>query len=154
MAKIGVQRICFHPEAALHIDRLLGLIRDAGIRAGIALMPATPLSVLEYCLDRLDFLLLMLINPGFAGHACETQVPYALHKVADCRRFLEEREFDIPIEVDGRVSFENIPGLVAAGATELVAGSRSAFHPGSDLAGNVARMREAIARGIAMGQDA
>jgi len=150
MAKIGVQRLCFHPESAFHVDRALGLIRDAGIRAGIALMPATPLSLLEYCTDRLDFVLLMLINPGFAGHAGEAQVPYALRRVADCRQFLKERELHIPIEVDGRVAFDNIPALIAAGATDLVAGSRSVFHPGADIAVNTLKMREAIAEGLAL----
>jgi len=150
MAKIGVQRISAHAESAFHLDRCLGLIRDAGIQAGLALMPATPLSVLEYCLERLDFVLLMLINPGFAGHAGETEVPYARRKVADCRRFLAERGSDLPIEVDGRVSFDNIPQLVAAGATELVAGSRSAFHPDADLASNVRRMRETIRQGAVL----
>lgn len=146
MVKIGVQRISFHPESAFHVDRCLGLIRDAGIQAGLALMPATPLAVLEYCLDRLDFVLLMLINPGFAGHAGETQVPYARRKVADCRRFLSDRGVTLPIEVDGRVSFDNIPELVMAGATDLVAGSSSAFHPDAGLTANVNRMRELIAQ--------
>jgi ribulose-phosphate 3-epimerase len=149
MAKIGVQRISFHPESAFHVDRLLGLIREAGIQAGIALMPATPLSVLEYCIERLDFVLLMLINPGFAGHAGEAQVPYALRRVADCRRFLDERGLPVPIEVDGRVAFDNIPSLIAAGASEFVAGTRSDFHPDSDIKANTARMREAMALGIA-----
>lgn len=148
MLKVGVQRICFHYESARHVDRLLGLIHENGIKAGIALMPGTPVSVLEYCIDRLDFVLLMLINPGFAGHKGETQVPYAERKIADCRRYLRGLGSDIPIEVDGRVSFESIPRLVAAGAGELVAGSRSAFHPGATLAENIGRMRAAISAGI------
>jgi len=151
MLKIGVQRISFHYESAFHVDRLLSMIRDSGVRAGIALMPTTPLSVLEYCTDRLDFVLLMLINPGFAGQKGESQVPYARRRVADCRKFLHERGLHIPIQVDGRVSFDNIPGLVAAGATDLVAGSRSAFHPGGTLAENVARMKQAISPGFGIG---
>lgn len=151
MLKIGVQRICFHYESAFHVDRMLGLIRDSGVKAGIALMPTTPFSVLDYCTDRLDFVLLMLINPGFAGQKNETQVPYAERRVADCRKYLNERGLAIPIQVDGRVSFDNIPRLVAAGATDLVAGSRSAFQAGGTLAENVARMREAIALGMSGG---
>lgn len=150
MRKIGVQRISFHYESAFHVDRMLSLIRDSGIQAGIALMPTTPLSVLDYCLDRLDFVLLMLINPGFAGQKNESQVPYAELKVADCRKYLSNRGLDIPIEVDGRVSFENIPRLVAAGATDLVAGSSSAFHAGGTLPENIAKMNEAISLGIRM----
>jgi ribulose-phosphate 3-epimerase len=151
MLKIGVRRISFHYESALHVDRMLSLIRDSGVKAGIALMPTTPFSVLDYCTDRLDFVLLMLINPGFAGQKNETQVPYAERRVADCRKYLNERGLDIPIQVDGRVSFDNIPRLVAAGATDLVAGSRSAFRAGATLAENVARMREVIALGMGGG---
>jgi ribulose-phosphate 3-epimerase len=148
--KVGVQRISFHYESAFHVDRMLSLIREGGVKTGIALMPTTPFSVLDYCIDRLDFVLLMLINPGFAGQKNEAQVPYAERRVADCRRYLRERGLDIPIQVDGRVSFDNIPRLVAAGATDLVAGSRSAFHPGATLAENVGRMNEAIVCGIGM----
>lgn len=151
MLKIGVQRICFHHESAFHVDRLLSLIRDAGVKAGIALMPTTPFAVLDYCTDRLDFVLLMLINPGFAGSKNEAQVPYAERRVRDCREYLRERGLDIPIQVDGRVSFDNIPRLVAAGATDLVAGSRSAFRAGATLAENVGRMRELIAAGLGGG---
>jgi ribulose-phosphate 3-epimerase len=74
MLKIGVQRISFHYESAFHVDRLFSMIRDNGVQAGLALMPTTPCSVLEYCIDLLDFVLLMLINPSFAGHKGESQV--------------------------------------------------------------------------------
>lgn len=153
MLKIGVQRISFHYDSAFHVDRLLNLVRDNGVQAGIALMPTTPFSVLEYCIDRLDFVLLMLINPGFAGRKGECQVPYARRRVTDCRTYLRERGLNIPIQVDGRVSFDNIPGLVAAGATDLVAGSSSAFHSGGTLTENIARMKQAIHLGIGMRND-
>lgn len=152
MLKLGAERICFHYESAFHVDRLLCLIREGGAKAGIALMPATPLSVLDYCLDRLDYVLLMLINPGYAGSAHEAQVPYARRRVAECRAYLRRHGLELPIEVDGRVCFDSIPGLVAAGATDLVAGTRSAFHPGGSLAQNVARMRAAAALGASKEQ--
>ena len=148
MAKIGVQQMCFHYESAFHVDRMLSLIQQNGIRPGIALMPATPLSVLEYCLERIEFVLLMLINPGFAGHKGETQVPYAQRRVADCRRFLNDHRRDIPIEIDGRVSFENIPQLVAAGADILTAGSSSLFHKDGTLAENLEKTKKAILLGL------
>ena len=148
MAGIGVQRLAFHAESAFHLDYALSLIRDHGILAGVALMPATPLSVLEYVAERLDFVLLMLINPGFAGHAGEAQVPYAVRKVAECRRFLDDRDSSIPIEVDGRVSFSTIPHLVAAGADILVAGSGTLFHSGATRAQNAERIREAVKLGL------
>lgn len=148
MSKIGVQQMCFHYESAFHVDRMLSLIQQNGIRPGIALMPATPLSVLEYCLERIEFVLLMLINPGFAGHKGETQVPYAQRRVADCRRFLNDHRRDIPIEIDGRVSFENIPQLVAAGADILTAGSSSLFHKDGTLAENLEKTKKAISLGL------
>lgn len=144
-------RLCFHVESALHVDRLLGLIRAAGVGAGIALTPATPPTVLEYVIDRLDFILLMLINPGFAGHHGETQVPYAARKVAACREFSDQHgRGDLLIEVDGRVSFETIPPLVAAGAGCLVAGTSCLFSKGGTLAHRLARTRKAIAAGLGM----
>lgn len=149
LADLGIQRLCFHFESALHVDRLLQQLSEAGIGAGIALKPATPLSVLEYCLERIDYLLLMLINPGFAGHKGETQVPYAQRRVAACRRFLDEKGAgDVAIEVDGRVSFGNIPNLVAAGADILVAGTQSLFHQEGDLRTNLERMRKAAEAGL------
>lgn len=145
---IGVQRLCFHWESTLHVDRMLGLVREAGVEAGIALTPATPPAVLECILDRLDFVLLMLINPGFAGHKDEKQVPYALRKVADCRRFLDERNRNIPILVDGRVSFETIPPLVAAGADVLTAGTSCLFAAGHSFDENLAKTQQAIEAGM------
>ncbi|MBN1436811.1 MAG: ribulose-phosphate 3-epimerase [Sedimentisphaerales bacterium] len=144
---IGVKRLCFHVESAFHVDRLLSKIRAAGVEAGVALQPGTPLSVLDYVVERCDFVLLMLINPGYAGHGDEGQVPYALRKVKECRDFLDRAGFDIPIEVDGRVSLEGIPGLVAAGANILVAGSQSFFRKGAERGQNLAAMQQMIALG-------
>ncbi len=150
MADIGVQRICFHYESAFHVDRMLDLIKGQNILAGIALSPATPLTVVDFVLEKLDFVLLMLINPGFAGHAGEKQVPYALRKISECRRLLDDRGRDIPIEVDGRVCFETIPGIVAAGAGTLVTGSSCLFHQGASFAENLKKIQNAIAAGLAM----
>lgn len=145
---ILVESICFHFESALHIERLLAAIKEKGAKAGIALMPTTSVGVLEYCAEQIDFILLMLINPGYAGLAREEQVPYATKKVADCRRYLSDRGISIPIHVDGRVSFETIPGLVAAGADVLIAGTRSLFSPTDTLPANLKRIRQAISNGI------
>ena len=150
MLKIGVDQVCFHYESAFHVDRLLGLIKQNNVKVGIALMPGTPVSVLEYCLERIDFVLLMLINPGFAGHKGESQVPYAVKKVADCYRYLESKGVDIPIEIDGRVSFENIPQLVAAGADILVGGSKSVFDKTCSISENIKKIREIASKGFQM----
>jgi ribulose-phosphate 3-epimerase len=148
LADIKTTSICIHYESAFHADRLLSLIQDNGARAGIALMPMTPLSSLDYCIERIDFVLLMLINPGYAGQAQEAQVPYAEKRVRDCRKYFSDRGLTIPIHVDGRLSFDNIPRLVAAGANRLVLGSRSLFLAGSSLSENLARVNEAVSVGI------
>ena len=146
VADIGVQQIAVHVESATHLDRTLSLIQAHDIKAGAALNPATPLSALDYVLDRLDFVLIMTVNPGFAG---QKVVPATLRKIAECRAFLDERGINLPIEVDGNVSFENIPKMVSAGADILVGGTSSVFHKSGSRAENVQRTQQAIALGLA-----
>lgn len=148
MLEIGIQQICFHYESTTHTDRLLNLIRSQGVKAGIALNPSTPLAVLDYVLEQCDFLLFMLINPGFAGHKGEKQVPYAANKISDGYRLIRSKNLNIPIEADGRVSLDSIPDLVGAGADILVAGSTSLFIPGNSIEHNLSRMKTAISRGM------
>lgn len=145
LAPLGVEQIAVHVESAPHLDRTLGLIRSHGIKAGAALNPATPLSVLDYVLENLDFVMLMTVNPGFAGQAL---VPSAFRKIADCKAYLDHRGLNIPIEVDGNVSFANIPRMVAAGGKILVAGSSSLFHKGGTLKENMKAMKKVIAEGL------
>jgi ribulose-phosphate 3-epimerase len=145
LAAIGVQMISVHAESAVHLHRTLTRIRELGIKAGVALNPATPLSALEYVLDDLDFVLIMSVNPGFAG---QKLVPSAIAKISHCRKLLGDRK--IPIEIDGNVSFENIPKMVAAGADILVAGTSSIFHGGGSLAENSRKISQAIASGLAL----
>lgn len=144
--RIGVQMISVHAESAVHLDRTLSQIKDNGIQAGVALNPATSLSALEYVLDKVDFVILMTVNPGYAG---QTLVESTLEKIAQCRRFLDETGRAIPIEVDGNVSFENIPKMVGAGADILVAGTSSLFHPAASLRENLVKTNESIAEGLA-----
>jgi ribulose-phosphate 3-epimerase len=145
LAKLGVAQVSVHAESARHLDRTLALIRDLGMKAGVALNPATPLDHLRYVLDVADFVLLMTVNPGFAG---QRMVPYAIRKIADCRALLAAEGRNIPIEVDGNVSFGNIPRMVAAGADILVAGSSSIFSREGTIRENFARTRLAIAEGM------
>jgi len=145
LSEIGVQQITVHAESALHLDRTLGLIRDYGIKAGLALNPATPIGAINYVLDRIDYILIMTVNPGFAG---QSMVPSALQKIADCQTFLQQRDVSLPIEVDGNVSFENIPKMVGAGANILVAGSSSIFNRYGSLSENAECVREAISQGL------
>ena len=145
VAEIGVQQIAVHVESATHLDRTLSVIQAHDIKAGAALNPATPLSALAYVLDRLDFVLIMTVNPGFAG---QKMVPATLRKIAEGRAFLDKRGVQIPIEVDGNVSFENIPKMVSAGADILVGGTSSVFHKSGSRGKNIQRTRQAIAIGV------
>ena len=147
MLKIGCERICFHMETTPHVDYLINLIRKAGIQAGIALKPATPVWMLDEIVDRLDFVLLMLINPGYAGDGTEQQIPYGLKKVKKCKKMLQEKNHDIPIEVDGRVTFENISSLLEAGADQFVGGTGTFFWRGATLAENSKRLKDILEKG-------
>jgi len=105
---IGVEQIIFHGETQPHIDGMLNRIHAKGVKAGVALKPATPLSELEYVLEKCDTVLLMLINPGYAFVKGETQVTYADRKIRELKRMISERGLDTKIEVDGRISPQNI----------------------------------------------
>jgi len=123
-AEAGADLISFHPEASGHVDRTLELIRSCGCRAGLVFNPATPLVWLEHVLDRLDFILLMSVNPGFGG---QRFIPHALKKIAAARTMLDhyrdESGRHILIGVDGGINTENIADVAAAGADVLIAGS-------------------------------
>lgn len=145
--KYNAKQICFHYETARHADRYLGLIKSAGVKCGIALNPLTPVSVLEYAAYICDYVLLMLINPGYASQKGEMMVSYAERKIADTRKFLNGYNRHIPIEVDGRVSIEAIPKLKAAGADIFVGGSTSVFRKGSSISENCEMIEKAIESG-------
>lgn len=145
---IGVRQVCFHCESEIHIDRLLNKIKKSGIGAGIALIPSTPISVLEYVIEKCDFVMLMLINPGYAGDRGEEQVPYALKKVNDCYKYIKHRGLDIPIEIDGRITIKRIPHFVSAGADILVLGSKSLFNQNSNLIENIKKIKSAVNIGL------
>ena len=120
---IGVQQIVFHAETQRHIDGMLNKIHARGVRAGVALKPATPLSTLEYVLEKCDSVLLMLINPGFAWAKNETQVPYAERKIRELREMIDSRGLDTRISLDGRISRENVRAYGAGLADQFVLGS-------------------------------
>lgn len=105
---IGVQQITFHIETAPHADGLINHIHSAGVRAGIALKPATPLSALEYEIENCDSILIMQINPGYASSKGESRVSFADRKIRDLRKMINEKELNTKIIIDGRVSLENI----------------------------------------------
>lgn len=146
MAAMGIEYVSVHIETMQHADRVLGMIRDHGMKAGLAFNPGTLLDPLDYLAERLDFVLIMTVNPGFAG---QKLVPCTIKKIADCRAKLDELGIDIPIQVDGNVSFENIPAMVAAGGDWLVAGSSSVFSKEAPRKDNMARAMKAVDQGLA-----
>lgn len=105
---IGVDQIVFHGETQPHIDGMLNRIHAKGVKAGVALKPSTPLTELEYVLDKCDTVLLMLINPGYAFVKGEKQVAYADRKIRELRKMITDRGLKTKIEVDGRISPDNI----------------------------------------------
>ncbi|XKF16425.1 ribulose-phosphate 3-epimerase [Halomonas sp. BLK-85] len=116
----GADMITFHPEASQHIDRSLQLIRDGGCKAGLVFNPATPLSYLDYVMEKIDMVLLMSVNPGFGGQAF---IPATLDKLREARARIDASGRDIRLEVDGGVKVDNIAEVAAAGADTFVAGS-------------------------------
>jgi ribulose-phosphate 3-epimerase len=119
-AAAGASYITFHPEASDHIDRSLGLIRECGCRSGLVFNPATPLSYLDYVLDKVDMILLMSVNPGFGG---QSFIPATLDKLRQARQLIDQSGFDIRLEVDGGVKVDNISEIATAGADTFVVGS-------------------------------
>ena len=133
-AKAGADVITVHAEAGPHLDRSLQTIRGLGKRAGVALNPATPASVLAHVLDRIDLILIMTVNPGFGGQAF---IKAMLQKISAVRDMVEGRAIDI--EVDGGITAETAPLVVKAGANVLVAGS--AIFKGPDYGSNIKAIR-------------
>lgn len=119
-AKAGADYITFHPEATEHIDRTLQLIRDLGCKSGLVFNPATPLSYLDYVMDKVDVILLMSVNPGFGG---QSFIPSTLDKLREVRHRIDNSGYNIRLEVDGGVKINNIAEIAAAGADMFVAGS-------------------------------
>jgi len=125
-AKAGATYITFHPEASLHVDRSLQLIRNHGCKAGLALNPATSINHLEYIWEKLDLILLMSVNPGFGG---QKFIPSVLHKISEVRNLINNNHTPL-IEVDGGINLDNLEKIAAAGADIFVMGSAIFNHPG------------------------
>jgi ribulose-phosphate 3-epimerase len=116
----GAAWVSLHQEAVPHLQRQVAFLRERGVRAGVALNPATPLATLDEILPELDYVLVMSVNPGFGG---QKFIPAALDKIRRLRRLIQDRGLKAQIEVDGGVDVGNIRSLVEAGAEVLVAGS-------------------------------
>ncbi len=141
-AKAGASIITFHPEASIHVDRSLSLIREQGCRAGLVLNPTTPLDVLDWAIDKLDMILLMSVNPGFGG---QKFIPYVMEKIEHVRAMIDASERDIRLEIDGGVTVDNIGELASAGVDTFVSGS--AIFGTADYAATIAADAEEHPRG-------
>ena len=140
-AEAGASWITFHPEASEHVDRTLQLIRDCGCKAGLVFNPATPLDVLKYVIDKVDIILLMSVNPGFAG---QSFIPSTLGKLREARALIDASGRDIRLEIDGGVKCGNIREIAEAGADTFVAGS--AIFTADDYRITIDAMRAEIAK--------
>ncbi|UZD65319.1 MULTISPECIES: ribulose-phosphate 3-epimerase [Marinobacter] len=137
----GASYITFHPEASNHIDRSLQLIRDGGCKAGLVFNPATPLSYLDYVMDKVDMVLLMSVNPGFGG---QKFIPGTLDKLREARKRIDDSGREIRLEIDGGVNADNIGEIAQAGADTFVAGS--AIFNTDDYKATIDAMRAEIER--------
>ena len=138
-AKAGASMITFHPEASIHVDRTINLIKECGCQAGLVFNPTTPLEILEWALEQLDMVLLMSVNPGFGGQGF---IPYVMEKIARVRSMIDATDLDIRLEIDGGVTVDNIGSLARAGVDTFVSGS--AIFGTDDYAETIAKMRESI----------
>ncbi|WP_125140450.1 ribulose-phosphate 3-epimerase [Clostridium transplantifaecale] len=120
MKKAGADLICVHQEACIHLDRTINQIKEAGLLAGVALNPATPVSTLNCILDQVDMVLIMSVNPGFGG---QKFIPYTLDKIRELRNLCNEKGLSTRIQVDGGISPSNVREVIEAGADVIVAGS-------------------------------
>lgn len=136
MKKAGADLLCVHQEACRHLDRTIHQIHDLGMKAGVALNPATPVETLEWILEEVDMVLIMSVNPGFGG---QKFIPYALEKVKRLRAMLDEKGLKTDIQVDGGIRLGNVRQVLEAGANIIVAGS--AVYQG-DAAANTAAFCE------------
>lgn len=143
-ADAGCDVITVHAEACTHLDRTLQVIRDLGKKAGVAINPSTPETVLDYVLDRLDLIVLMTVNPGFGG---QNFIPAMVDKVRRVKKMIGRR--DILIEIDGGVASSTAGLVTQAGADVLVAGSAVFRGEASSYRNNIEAIRTAARRALA-----
>lgn len=118
--KAGADWVTVHAESCKHLHRTITAIKELGMKAGVALNPATPVSAIDYVLDEVDMVLVMSVNPGFGG---QSFIQSSLRKISEVKQLIDERSLDVRIEVDGGVNLKNVKDVVKAGADVIVAGS-------------------------------
>ncbi|MBI2785608.1 MAG: ribulose-phosphate 3-epimerase [Legionella longbeachae] len=135
-AKAGAKRISIHPDATIHVDRSLNLIKELGCEAGLVLNPATSIEVLTWCAHKLDFVLMMTVNPGFGG---QKLIPEVIDKISQIHQLYPK----VDLCIDGGVTTENIASLARAGANQFVAGS--AIFNSNNYTATIKTMRDRLA---------
>ena len=116
--KAGADWVTVHAESCKHLHRTITAIKELGMKAGVALNPATPVSAIDYVLDEVDMVLVMSVNPGFGG---QSFIPSSLRKISEVKQLIDERSLDVRIEVDGGVNLKNVNDVVKAGSDVIVA---------------------------------
>ena len=129
--KVGADIITVHAEACVHLDRTIQAIKEKGVKAGVAINPATPICQIQHVLDAVDMVLIMSVNPGFGG---QKMIPYTIEKIRELKKFVDEKGYKVDIEVDGGITLDNVDQFLDAGANIIVAGS-SVFN--GDIEANV-----------------
>lgn len=119
-AEAGADIITVHAESCKHLDRTIDAIKELGIKAGVAINPATPVSAVQHVLGKVDMVLVMSVNPGFGG---QKLIPYTLDKVRELRSMIDALGVQVDIEVDGGITLDNVDEALEAGANVIVAGS-------------------------------
>ncbi|MEM7034927.1 MAG: ribulose-phosphate 3-epimerase [Chloroflexota bacterium] len=139
-AKAGADRITVHVETCPHLHRSIGQIKDLGLKVGVAINPATPISVLSEIITELDLVLIMSVNPGFGG---QSYIPHSTAKIAALRAWLDDVQSSAVIQVDGGIDRNTISKAVSAGANVLVAGS-AIFNKKASISENITTLRRAV----------
>jgi ribulose-phosphate 3-epimerase len=134
-----------HQECCRNLHRDLITLRRRGAKVGVALCPATPLSVLDYIIEDIDYVLIMTVNPGYMG---QQLVPQTIRKISELKQMISDMELEIRVGVDGNVNLENVPNMVAAGADVLIAGSSGLFRDDMPLEEALVLLRGAIEDGL------
>jgi ribulose-phosphate 3-epimerase len=138
-AKAGADIITVHVEACPHLHGTIKSIKELGVKAGVSLNPATPLSAIEEIIPHVDLILIMSVNPGFGG---QSFIPATLPKITNLRKILNDRKISAELEVDGGINVDNAPDIIKAGANVLVAGN-SVFKAKEGISQALRRLREA-----------
>lgn len=140
-SKLSNAVITIHPEVSYHPLRSIQLIKDCGVKAGIAVDPSLSVEHIKCLISELDMVCIMTVNPGYSG---QKVIPRAIAKIKELSDYLDSEGLDIDIEVDGSVSWENIPIMTGAGANVLVVGTSSIFSKGASLTENIKKLKSLI----------